>query len=529
MRTKPARALEAAGLALVLLFVALVAYLPHTDAASYRDDAPAFLKLARVYEDWLVDGTRDDYEYTVHVDENMHWSRMAGMERAGTLRFEGIFGGLPADHTPLDLRGLVHERGFYYALLELKMLTGVEWMDLIRFLPALWAAFTAFTVYAALRPWPGALVAATLVALTPTSARFLGPGFLVPIGFGLAFVAGGMLLTSEIGRRGRATGALLLLTLWAFFIHLIAGFALVLLLLATVPFEKRVKSSLVLIGTAILPVVAMAEVFTEGVQTELQRIGQLPIDLTIFDQVGTPFLAAWVLGCALLVLPHEKPAPRVVLASAVASGIAFAFLVTAIGTASGLYAIYDRWHQPFVLFATLPAAFAIVRIAGWLAGHARRLAARRARVPAWSAPAVAGVVGIALLGTATAGGLDGHLDETYYRVLDDEEYAAFRWVAANVNDTYDVFLAEPWSAVILNAMTGKTPHAWLPPGAPPVNGEDWRAFLAGESNDGAWLVERDISLVVHRGDVAAAYEPKAENVALLEWEYAKELARLRAE
>ena len=515
------RALEGAALVGVLLFVGAVAYLPHTDAAFASGEGNAYLRLARVYEDWLVDRTTDDYEYTVHVDENMHWARMAGMERAETLRFQGPFSGLPDDRTPLELRGIVHERGFYYALLELKLLTGIEWIQIIRFLPAMWAAFTAFTVWAALRPWPGALVAAALVALIPTSARFLGPGFLVPIGFGMAWIAGGFLFTGHIGRRGGLTVLLVLLTIWAFFIHLIAGFALVLLLLCAIPFERRIQSAIALLLTAMMPVVAMIELFREGVIREIERVGSLPIDLTVFDQIGIAFLAAWAIGGAIVVMLGRTRQPPLLFASLLASVVALGFIVTAIASRSGAYAIYDRWHQPFVLLAAPVAAAALVQVATWIAMALRRVATARVTVP------VGVMVGLVLTAAVAQGAVGGHLDEPYYRVLDDREYAAFRAVATKVNASYDVFLAEPWSATILAAMSGKTPHAYLTPGNPPVNGDDWDAFLAGQRFDAAWLAERDISFVVTTQGVAPEFQETAPSVHQLEWEYARELDRLR--
>ena len=84
------------------------------------------------------------------------------------------------------MRGAVHEHGYHLLFAEVQELTGVGWQPMFEYLPAAWMAFISFGVYALLRPDPAAIPAAAFVGLIPSTARFWGRAFFVPIGFSLA-------------------------------------------------------------------------------------------------------------------------------------------------------------------------------------------------------------------------------------------------------------------------------------------------------------------------------------------------------
>lgn len=526
---------EALGLAAVLAFVAGVAYLPHADSFSNPPgDGPGIWQLLRTYERWLLGQETDDYEYTLHVDENVHWVAMQATQRADSLRHHELFFGFPEDGLPLSLRGLVHERGFHVAVLTLQEMTGLPWLDVFRFLPALWLAVTALLLWAALRPWPGAMLAAALVALTPTSARFLGPGFLVPIGFGLAWSAAVLLLLPQAERGGRAAALQLLATAWAFFVHLIAGFAALLVLLSALPFVRERKGLALLAGAVLLPILWVGQVFASDIEAEVGKFGNLPLDATIFDQLGIPFLLLWAAGCAALALRPPRQASLPILAASVASIATFGFIVYALTTAQAVhaYAFYDRWHQPYAVFASVPLAYGLVEGSKTGMGALTRALERVRRRPSsasprWRSWGAAWLAAAAFLLTAGPG-LEAHVKEPYYHVLGDEDWTAYQWVAQNVGPEYEVFLSHPWKAPVLAALTGKQPYTWLNPGSPPVRGEEYVAYLSGRSGDGVWLVERDISLVVDPLQPSAPeFERVGPRTALLAWPYAQVLAEAR--
>lgn len=528
------RAVEAAGLAAVLAFVAAVAYLPHADTFSHPPEpGPNAARLAAAYWSWLAERSVDDYRYPVHVDENVHWVAMANLQRADGLRHGGLYFSLGEDAAPLSLTGLVHERGFHVAVVAFQELTGVPWLEVIRFLPSAMLALTATLVWVGLRPWPGALPAAALVAFIPTTARFLGPGFLVPIGFGLAWVAAVLLVVPRMAGGGRGAGLLALLTGWAFFIHLIAGAAMLLVTLCALPFARGSRRGLAsLVAVGVLPPLLLGPVFLDELQAEVEVGSFLPNDLTVFDHLGPPLLGLWAVGCALVALrPPPEPVRRAVGTATIASIVVLGFVTLNLAGELRLYALYDRWHQVFALLLVVPAAHALVVLASAAAGLGDRLyrAGWRRSLPRGRATALAAMVGLAAFAGATDTGLGHHLGEPYYHVLDDRDWTAFTWAAANVNGTYEVFLTHPWKAPVLSALTGQQPYAFLSPGYPPIRGEEYERYLRDAWRDPLWLVERDIS---HVADpvlpASAAFEHRGPDNALLSWRLAQELAELRA-
>ncbi|MCA1813875.1 MAG: hypothetical protein LC624_07985 [Halobacteriales archaeon] len=430
----------------------------------------------------------------------------------------------------LSLRGQVHERGFHTSVIMLQELTGLDWLALFRYLPAAWLALSALLLWAALRPWPGAPVAAALVAFVPTSVRFLGPAFLVPSAFGLAWVAATLLLAPRAARSPKAAGALLLLVVWAFFVHLLLGFAALLVLLCALPFVRGDRRSVALLAlVALVPVLALSQAFADDVGTESERIGALPTDLTIFDQVGLPFILLWAVGCAVVALRPPAQAQLAVQAATLASLVAFTFIVLDLSLHLKLYALYDRWHQPWALLATVPVAGALVT--GGQAVVDEALTWLRARGIARRAPsrAVAGALCVAGLLLVTQPAIAAHIDARYYHVINDKDWEAYTWAAEHVNGTYGVFLSDPWKSVVFAAVSGKEPFTYLAPGAPPVNGPDYAAYRRNHHNDSLWLVERDVSVVI---DPVAAdgpgFAPTGPMTYQLGWDDAKDLASLRA-
>jgi len=116
-------------------------------------------------------------------------------------------------------------------------------------------------------------------------------------------------ILAEEGRERFSSAALMLLVAtWAFFVHLIGGFAAVGLILLGGIFGTAAqrKRSLKLIGAASLLLAWLWRTFQSAVQREIDRLGDLPVDFTIFDAYGRIGLGIWAAGIIVMaLLPDE--------------------------------------------------------------------------------------------------------------------------------------------------------------------------------------------------------------------------------
>lgn len=487
--------IDAALLAAALLLVVAVTYVPHLDTqnAARAGSLPQGLPgLGQAYLDRLL-GRHADYPYPLHVDENLHWSDMAQLQRDETLRFKEPYTGV-APSGLFGLKGSVHEKGFHLAVAQFETLTGIPWPVLFRFAPALWMAVTAWGVWAFLRPWPGAPLAAALVALVPTSDRFIGPAFLVPIGLGLAWIPVAGLLAREAFDERRSNLLLVLVAAWAFYVHFIAGIAAIALVAATIPWSRHPRRAGVLLAAALLPVLWLVQTFLDELAAEATKYQDIPVQRAVFDQLGLAFLLLGALGILLLVFFPPREHRLALWSFAALSAVSFAMVSLNLAYNLRNYFLYERWHQPFALFATVPVAYAIVALAR---GLTARFGTSRLR------PVLAGLVLTLLAAGALQEGVQGHLREPYYHVVDERDWASFTWAAHHLPAGYSTFLTDPWKAPVLNAMTGKRPVAVLYPGSPPLGGDVYEAYLEGGYGDGPFLVLHDATWVADPRPVTA--------------------------
>lgn len=535
------RGLQALGLLAVLGFVFSVQYVPHLatfENPPGEEQDPGLLRLGTAWEEHLT-GEREGYPWAIHVDEHLHAARIAQVQNQDSLVSGDPYQEDPDTVSSLGGLGTVHERGYYVILAQVQDVTEIQTQSLYQWLPALWMAFMAFGVWAMLRPHPAALPSAAFLALVPSTARFLGTGYLVPIGFALAWMPASAILGKQAPGRFWAGLLALLVTVWAFFVHLIAGFAcvavfaIVALLQAPRLRSRALKAGLV----ALLPLVALARMFWSDVQAQIAREQRLPIDFTVFDNFGVITLFLWVGGLALLALdPPEGEARETIYAYAALSLLALGAIVGTVYFEFNRYALYSRMHM--VLFATaiVPVGYGIAlvaqRVHDGLAGLAEGLDHRRGWALSLRALGVVLALGLALvpMTAATSQAVDKHLDEEIYRVMSEDVWQDMNHVATGYDDEegpYTVFLSHPWQAPFLTEKTGKVPHTVLYPGDPPVNREDWEEYVNGEK-ELAFFVNNDITLVLGpRPPPGDVWRHEGNGIWLMEEPYAEQIERLR--
>ena len=103
----------------------------------------------------------------------------------------------------------------------------------------------------------------------------------------------------------------------------------------------------------------------------------------------------------------------------------------------------------------------------------------------------------------------------YYHMIDDEDYEAFTWIAANVGASYQKAVLDPWKATAFAALTGRHVYTRLQEFPKPPDSEALD-FLSGGAADTEFLRENGISIVYSAGIVNNPdLEKVAESVYLL--------------
>lgn len=531
---------EGVGLVLALSFVFAMQFIPHLDTFTepVEGEAHPVTKLGAATVSFLT-GEREGFPWAIHVDELIHSVYIEKVQRWDQVHVGEAYGDAPPEQEGiLSLRGSVHEKGYHLLMAQFQELTGIETSDLYLYGPSIWMVFMAFSVYALMRPHPGAVVAAAAVGLAPTTVRFLGPAFLVPIAFVLAWLPVTAILSEPAKKRTGAAVLLLAVVVWAFFVHLIGGFAAVAILgLGALLGQGRSKRELLTFFLiALIPILWIWNAFQGAVQQEIDREQFLPTDLGVFESFGIIALFVWGIGLLLMTVdpPEENRGPIVSMS---ALGV-FAFGLIIGGRVLDLnsYATYARWHPPFYIAASVPIGFAvgtaIRRTYQWVTQALSRVTARWRPVQRWAPPIVAVALIVGLLvpaaGAATLRPVDRHMRQPYYHIMEQPTWESFVWVDENVGPAYERYLSEPWAAPFLAEMSGKDPHAVLLPGAPPREDADWRAYLDKRAGLEMYVMN-DITLVVgpHNPD-PDHFDEVGPDVYAMDEDVAREIARIRA-
>lgn len=538
------------GTALALLaalgFVFSVQYIPHlaTFGNPPPGDEPGLLQHGQAWANY-VRGYREGFPWSIHVDEHFHASVVSEVQRVDRVIPWDPYEAEHGEFDPMQqgLKGGIHERGYHIFLAQIGEVTGVSTLHLYQFLPAAWMAFTAFAVWALVRPHPAAIPAAAFVALVPTTVRFLGTGFLVPIGFSLAWLPVTAILTEPAKRRAASAALLLGVVTWAFFVHLVAGFAAVAIVLGAGLFSsgRGRRAALTLFLLALVPVAWLYRSFSAGVQSQIEREATLPIDFTIFDNFGVITLAIWAFGVALYWLdpPADEDSRPAVAAFASLSLVALGLIVASVVFDLNRYATYSRMHPIFFLTAAVPAGYAVGTVGsrvgqaieagwGWVTDRSQGGGA-----PGFVRPTIAVVVAGAMMVPATSQAVGYHLEEGYYRVMTEDVWDAYEEVDrehAAQGSPYEVFLSHPWRSPFLFEMTGKMPHTIMRPGGSPAKAADWLGYLQGQ-RDLAFYVMNDITLVVGDRPPPGDVWERSSNTSMvwtMEEPYAEQIQRIRA-
>ena len=196
---------------------------------------------------------KQEDSYPVHVDEWVHYGMAQATLESGSITYtEPVFGRGPIERS--------RRASYHIFLAELKEVLGIDWLTLFRVFPALIFALISFQVYMFSRHYGSGLESALMVAFIPTTLRFLGPGFMVPVSVGMLFLPVVLLLAHVLEFRWKAVLLLLVSFLFIFTTHgtstvvlslIIVVHLLVFTLVSGVPWAVRLRRAFMVV----LPVV----------------------------------------------------------------------------------------------------------------------------------------------------------------------------------------------------------------------------------------------------------------------------------
>jgi len=449
---------------------------------------------------------RLDYPYPLHTDEWTHFAEARTIVAEGTIPFfDPVTGEDRADPITEETRSSPHfEVGYHLFLAEFQLLTDLPWLDIFWYLPSAVFALAAFSAYIFGNRRGFGLEAALFASFVPTTVRFLGPAFVVPVALGLFFVPLILFLMSTFWSSKGLPVLLLLILSFLFIAHaptaLFAGviiavyglFQTLRRVLTRRPIGRRalIHLSMVLMAIALssLPILAyngwlVGEAAGEPLPQELlvapgdmiARLGYIPYPL-------------FVLGLALLAVSGRRTDRALLVTTVLVSTYAFLHYQFAVGNA----ALYSRSILYLSLLLLLIAALATSRIRRWLSA---RLS------PTWAngaSFAAAGLVLAAVMLPSVALNLQSRYEERYYHRINDIQYEDFLWIDNNLCSGYERALTDPQFGRAFAAVTGRHAYAAIPATAAPVRPTEVaeaKDVLADGVPDADWLREHGVSMV----------------------------------
>ena len=434
-----------------------------------------------------------NYPYPIHLDE---WTHLACsneiIKEASAAGLSDPFsGGGPIPNQFLEV-------GFHLFWAVFHQLSGISWLTIFRYFPGIILIITVLSVYILARREGFGWEAALFTCLIPTTVGILGPAFMVPIAMGLLFIPLSLFIAFNFRN-------------WWSYVVLFILFAFLLSLHS---------------ATAVGLVIILAPYILINLK------GNFKHSLGITLVLAIPFLAALPWLFPTLVLPTVKAlfSPQPVLSYVDVPRVIHIYgylpiLLCLLGTSVltirggtknysllfGLLALlvmlatFFTFHYgiPMMYYRGLIYAMLMVSI---VAG-AGLMGVKNLRLPAGvsarlNAPLITQNAGkllcLILIGLTLFMCIPERHDIPYYRMIDQEDYEAFIWIEANVDDSYDKAVVDPWKASAFTAITEKKIYSRIGE-YPTPSDEEAHRFLQNGCTDTNFMKNNGISIVYTRG------------------------------
>jgi len=455
---------------------------------------------------------RLDYSYPLHEDEWTHFVEAETIAAEGPIPFfDPVTGDDRSDPVTEETRSTPHfEVGYQLFLAEFQLVTSLPWLAVFRYLPSAVFALTALGAYLFGNRRGFGLEAALFACLVPTTVRFLGPAFAVPVALGLFFVLIVLFLASNLWAAKGLPLVLLSLLSFLFIAHaptaLFAGLVVAVyglfLTLRRALVRRRVRwralahlaTALAVVTLSSLPLLAYNTWLVGAAAAEPLPRELLDAPGSMIARLGYIPYPLFVLGLVVLARSGRRADRALLLVTVLVA--AYAFLHRQFGV--GNPALYSRSILYLSLLLLLIAGLAAAALRRWLAALL---------TPRWAGGAslaAAGVVfGFAMLPSLGLN-VEARYDETYYHRIGETQYDDFVWISDNLCSGYERALTDPKYGRPFAAISGRYAYAAIPATTVPVRPErldEAKLQLKEGVPDADWLREHGVSIVYSTGRV----------------------------
>jgi hypothetical protein len=431
------------------------------------------------------------YSYPAHIDE---WTHLANSKaivaEASSVEMHNPFTGGAAGWS----QSL--EAGFDLFWAIAQQVSGIPWLVLFRYFPAIIFMITVLAVYILGRREGFGWEAALGTCFILTTIRFLGPGFMVPVALGLLFIPLSLFLAFNL-RGWRSYILLFISTSFLVSAHAYTAVALIIILAPFIilnlkkDFRHSLGTALALVIPFLIPILLGWFLWDRNILIE--KLGafltaQPPLGPNLSYITQVPYLYGY-LPTFLFIAGIFMMARRGTLKD-YSLIIAPVLLLLLIGLfvhfQRGLQTLYDRSHLYLMLMMGIVGGYGLWRIRGI------RLPERLK--PAFLSRNLGAFLCLVLLIPTLFFSIRTHLDTPYYHTIQEHEYEAFVWIEENVGDEYDKAIVDPWKATAFTAITGKKVYSYV---VTQFSNTDIKAyqFFEEQCHDTAFLRKNNISIV----------------------------------
>ncbi len=430
-----------------------------------------------------------DYPYPVHMDEWHHLGNAKTMMATGNVNAK-------VPYLTYSIKGVTQnlEAGSHLFIGLFQSVSGISWMALFRYLPPVIFMFTVLAAYLFGKRQGFGWEAALMTCLIITTIGILGPGFLVPVSFGMPFIVLSLYLAYNF-RTFWSYVVVFLLMSFLLCLHPPTAIGLGILLAPYIllnlknAFKHALGLSLAA-GVPLLPAVVVVDwdVIIHYMD-ELFASHKLASHVAWPDMVpdyGYLGVACCILGVFVLARRGGKEAWGLV-AGLVLLGLA---LVLYRQFQYGLVLMYNR----MILYTML--VMGLIGGCGLAAIKNLKLPEKFAcrPKPVFMVRNVGNVMCLAVIAVIFALAIPDRQNEDYYHKIDDDDYEAFVWIEKNLGDQYEKAILDHFQAVALAVITGKDVYSDM------GSTKDSRAsqtyhFLNSGCTDTEFLKKNGISIV----------------------------------